>query len=67
MLISLNAWYSLSDIPYGASRNIEQIKPAIKYLEEKIRHIINEQISVKIIRGVRRCLFEHPGAYTGHF
>jgi phosphopentomutase len=67
ILILLNAWYPLFDIPYGTSRNVEQIKPAIEYLEKKISHIINEQISVKIIRGTKRCLFEHPGAYTGYF
>jgi len=67
ILLSVNAWYPLYDIPYGVSRNIEQIKQAIKYLEKKINSIIREEINVKVIRGIRRCLFEHPGAYEGYF
>jgi len=67
ILLLLNAWYPFFDISYGVSRNVDQIKPAISYLEEKISSIVKEQVSIKIIRGLRRCLFEHPGAYEGYF
>ena len=67
VLLLLNAWYTLFDIPYGVSRNVEQVKPAIEYLKKKINEIVKEQIDIKIIRGIRRCLFEHPGAYSGYF
>jgi len=67
ILLIVNAWYALFDIPYGMSRNINQIKQAIGYLEEKISSIVKERVSIRIIRGIRRCLFEHPGAYVGYF
>jgi len=67
MLLIVNAWYPFDDIPYGVSRDISQIKRAIEYLEEKISSIVKERVSIIIARGIRRCLFEHPGAYVGYF
>jgi hypothetical protein len=67
ILLLLNAWYPFSDIPYGVSRNVDQIEPAIRYLEEKISSIVKEQMSIKIIKGLRRCLFEHAGTHEGYF
>jgi hypothetical protein len=67
ILLLLNAWYSLFDIPCGVSRNIEQVEQAIRYLEEKISSVVKEPVSIKIVKGIRRCLSEHPGAYEGYF
>ena len=67
MVLLLNAWCALFDIPCGVSRSIDQIGEAIRYFEEKISSIVKEEVSIKIIKGIRRCLFEHPGAYEGYF
>jgi hypothetical protein len=67
ILLLINGWYSFFDIPCGVSRRIDQVEQAIKYLEEKISSVVKEQVSIRIIKGVRRCLFEHPGAYEGYF
>jgi hypothetical protein len=67
ILLLLNGWYTFFDIPCGVSRRIDRVEQAIKYFEEKISSVVKEQASIRIIKGVRRCLFEHPGAYEGYF
>ncbi|MCR8455859.1 MAG: hypothetical protein QXJ52_06175 [Candidatus Korarchaeota archaeon] len=67
ILLLASGWYALFDIPCGVSRDVKQIEPAIKYLERKLGEVTKESVSIKIIKGIRRCLFEHPGAYLGYF
>jgi len=62
VLLSISGWYAQFDIPYGISRNITQIKPAIRYLEKKLGETVEKPIRLKIVRGTRRCLSEHPEA-----
>jgi len=57
ILLLLNAWYSFFDIPCGMSRNIDQIKQAIGYLEEKISSIVKEEVSIRIIKGYKEVPF----------
>ena len=67
-LISLFGWYSGFDIAYGKSRKIDEAKYVLKYLEKMLEKVArNNHVEIRIIRGIRECLFEHPGAYIGHF
>lgn len=67
VLITALVWYAFHDIPVGEDKDIGIIKPILKYLEGKIEKVVAESVKIRVIRGIRKCFFEHPGAYIGHF
>ncbi|MEM4139769.1 MAG: hypothetical protein QXG36_01550 [Nitrososphaeria archaeon] len=67
ILLLVSGWYSMFDIPCGVSKDVKQMEPALRYLERKLSEITKEPINIRIVKGIRRCLFEHPGAYLGYF
>ncbi|MGB9759985.1 MAG: hypothetical protein ACP5IT_10085, partial [Thermoproteota archaeon] len=67
ILISLFGWHSSFKISFGISKNVKEVFPVLKYINAKVNSIVEEKIKIKIVRGNRRCLFEHPGAYLGYF
>lgn len=67
ILIFAFGWYTGMDIPAGEDMEIEPLKPALKYLLRKLKEVVGGEVHAKIISGIRKCFFEHPGAYIGHF
>lgn len=65
ILISLFCWYAFYDIPPGEDGDIRACEHVIQYLQRIIRSTghFGKNVRISIIKGIRRCLFEHPGAY----
>jgi len=60
-------WYAFRDITVGESAEIVAVKPFMGYVLEKLKEVLGGKVDAEVIRSYRKCFFEHPGAFLGHF
>jgi len=67
ILVSVFGWYTVPDIQSGEDAEVSMVMPILKYLEKVLKNVVEEDYEIKLIRGLRKCFFENPGAYEGSF
>ena len=67
ILASVFGWYAFSDIRPGEDAEVDKMVPVLKYLERLLKNVTEEGYGMELVRGLRKCFFEHPGAYEGSF
>ena len=51
----------------GPDTEVGRVMPVLEYLEQVLKNATEEGHGIKLVRGWRKCFFEHPGVYEGSF
>jgi len=67
ILMTVFGWYAFFDIRSGEDAEVVGVMPVLEYLEGVLKNVTKEGYEIKLVRGMRKCFFENPGAYEGSF
>jgi len=67
ILMCVFGWYDCFDIQSGEDAELGKVIPVLEYVRGAFKKATEEGHETKLVGGLRKCFFEHPGAYEGSF